>query len=198
MTGRIKLLQDSEPVNPVDEPPLGYEYDTPSEFDQACGTFGLGDFQLPNPQCPASFVCDTDQAPEPVRAYSKCIDAMNCHMFAGMTTGVTAGDEVALFIHQMIPHHQNAVNMAAALLKTGDLQCDDLLAESPLCTMEIIMRSIINTQNAQIQSMRGYLEAKGLPALDDCQVDVGALSSSADRREVLASLMTMLSSPMVV
>jgi uncharacterized protein (DUF305 family) len=27
-------------------------------------------------------------------------------MMAGMTTGVKAKDEVGLFIHQMIPHHQ--------------------------------------------------------------------------------------------
>jgi uncharacterized protein (DUF305 family) len=36
-----------------------------------------------------------------------------------MTTGVMASDETALFIHQMIPHHQNAVNMAKTLLKSA-------------------------------------------------------------------------------
>ena len=39
---------------------------------------------------------------------------MNCAMMSGMTTGVVEGtqSEAALFLHQMIPHHQNAVNMA--------------------------------------------------------------------------------------
>jgi len=36
---------------------------------------------------------------------------------AGMTNKATSKSEVALFVHQMIPHHQNAVNMAKALLK---------------------------------------------------------------------------------
>ena len=38
---------------------------------------------------------------------------MNCAMMNGMTTSVKGSEsEVALFLHQMIPHHQNAVNMA--------------------------------------------------------------------------------------
>jgi len=45
-------------------------------------------------------------------------------MFAGMTTNVNAGSEAALFLHQMIPHHQNAVNMSKALLKTKTLNCE--------------------------------------------------------------------------
>jgi uncharacterized protein (DUF305 family) len=43
-----------------------------------------------------------------------------------MTTDATS--EIGLFIHQMIPHHQNAVNMAKALLKTG-FSCEDLTNE---------------------------------------------------------------------
>jgi uncharacterized protein (DUF305 family) len=44
----------------------------------------------------------------------------------------------------MIPHHQNAVNMAKALSKTG-LSCDDLTNEDdPNCTMENLIGEIIN------------------------------------------------------
>ena len=42
---------------------------------------------------------------------------MNCAMMVRMTTSVKESEsEVALFIHQMIPHHQNAVNMAKGKL----------------------------------------------------------------------------------
>ena len=34
-------------------------------------------------------------------------------------------DPIVTFIHQMIPHHQNAVNMAKALLKTNTLDSTD-------------------------------------------------------------------------
>ena len=91
-----------------------------------------------------------------MRGFADCIDAMNCHMLYGMTTKVSSGTELALFLHQMIPHHQvrpfndekvewpfsrmliaillslylqNAVNMAKALLSAGFLPCDDLTDE---------------------------------------------------------------------
>jgi len=72
--------------------------------------------------------------------FSQCLDAMNCHMLAGMTTGIKAQDERALFIHQMIPHHVNAVNMAKALIKTGKTVCEDLANdEDPDCILEGIL-----------------------------------------------------------
>ena len=98
---------------------------------------------------------------------------MNCHMMAGMTSSVSgATDAIALFIHQVIPHHQNAVNMAKALLKTGEVKCNSLTDEDPDCEMEIILREIISNQNAQIQVMRGILEAKSMPQTNDCTVTV--------------------------
>merc|ERR1712037_1045588 len=106
--------------------------------------------------------------------FSGCIDSMNCAMMAGMTTGIESQSEVALFLHQMIPHHQNAVNMAKALLKTGRVDCDDLTDEDGPqandCALEVIIREIINNQNAQIQAMRGILESEGYPEENDCQV----------------------------
>lgn len=107
---------------------------------------------------------------------------MNCAMLAGMTSSVSgSADETSLFIHQMIPHHQNAVNMAKALIKTGTLQCDDLTDEESEqaadCAMEVILRSIITGQNAQIQAMRGILKAKNFPPDNDCVVEA---SSSDD------------------
>ena len=96
---------------------------------------------------------------------------MNCHMLNGMTTYVNEGSAGALFVHQMIPHHQNAVNMAKALLKSGELICGDVTDdENPDCVLSAIIRDIINTQNFQIQAMRGYLEGKEFRATDDCNV----------------------------
>ena len=59
----------------------------------------------------------------------------------------------------MIPHHQNAVNMAKALLKTGVLRCTDLAEESEDCILTGFMYEIINAQNFQIQQMTSLLEA---------------------------------------
>merc|ERR1719201_3045842 len=100
---------------------------------------------------------------------------MNCAMTAGMTSSLSGSEsEKALFMHQMIPHHQNAVNMAKALLKTDNVECDDLTDEESdqanNCSLQVILREIINVQNAQIQSMQGLLESGGYPEENDCQV----------------------------
>jgi hypothetical protein len=143
MTGRIKLLKSGVPINSMDTPTIDYEYDTPSEFDTQCGTFGLDNFKLPNIECPNTFVCVDDDLTDPALvSYASCIDAMNCAMVAGMTTKYSANDPIALFIHQMIPHHQNAVNMAKVLLKQNVLQCDDLTDEEDShCILEVCVCS---------------------------------------------------------
>jgi uncharacterized protein (DUF305 family) len=77
----------------------------------------------------------------------------------------------------MIPHHQNAVNMAKTLLRSGVIVCDDILdEEDPLCSIEVILREIVNGQNRQIQEMRSVLKAKGYPEEDKCVVEI--MSSS--------------------
>jgi Domain of unknown function (DUF305) len=173
MSGRIKILNGGVPVWDADGPVLGYEYDEPGAFDQSCGTYGLDAFQLPNKFCPDHFVCNAENADAATRAYSTCIDAMNCAMMDGMTTGVRASSSTALFLHQMIPHHQNAVNMAKALLKEDSLGCDDLSNEDdPDCAMEVILRDIVNTQNHQIQTMLTILDAKNFPLMDNCDIEV--------------------------
>mmetsp|Transcript_418 Transcript_418/g.691 ORF Transcript_418/g.691 Transcript_418/m.691 type:complete len:422 (+) Transcript_418:55-1320(+) len=196
MSGRIKLLKDGNPVSTADEPPLGYDYQTvDNEFDEGCGTWGLDPFQLPHAQCPERFVClDTqDQgfnvdvaqersggADSSLEDFARCIDAMDCHMMAKMTTGVNSGSEAALFVHQMIPHHQNAVNMAKTLLKSNKLECDDLSDdETPDCVLEAVIRSIIVDQNHQIQLMRGYLDAMGYQETDDCVVKIPTSSGDS-------------------
>ena len=138
MTGRIKLLKNGIPVNETDAPAIDYVYDTPGEFDKQCGTYGLDNYELPNLECPETFVCLDDVTDPALVTYASCIDAMNCAMVAGMTTKYSADSPVALFIHQMIPHHENAVNMAKVLLKQNILKCDDLTnEEDPDCILEV-------------------------------------------------------------
>lgn len=106
MSGRIKLLRDGVPISDRDHPKLGYEYDKPGRFDKRCGTHALEEYQLPNSECPAKFVCGTeDSTGDLMKHIAPCYDAMNCAMFQAMTTKASSGSEVALFIHHMIPHH---------------------------------------------------------------------------------------------
>jgi len=197
MTGRIKLLRDGEPIQEdADLPELGYEYNQPAEHDQVCGTYGVDEFQLPHNECPEQFVCDVPAENVELVQFSQCVESMNCAMMSGMTTSVQGSEsEVALFLHQMIPHHQNAVNMAKALLKSGKVQCDDLTDEeseqADACALEIITREIINNQNAQIQVMRGLLDSKSYPAENDCEVPMSSYVITAptvDTTQVLVDI----------
>jgi Domain of unknown function (DUF305) len=151
MTGRIKLLQNGVPITSDNVPELTFSYDIPGPFDEKCGTFGLDAYQLPNDQCFSRYVCDVPENDSNLKQYSACIEAMNCHMLAGMTTKATSNSGVALFIHHMVPHHQNAVNMAKATLKFANLHCDDLTQETDYCLFETILREIVNAQNHEIQ-----------------------------------------------
>lgn len=181
MTGRIKLLKDDVAIQPnANKPEIPYNYDSPSAYDQKCGTYGLENFQSGHAECPDKFVCNVPGSNKELSDFSDCIDSMNCNMLVGMTTNVNAGTPTALFLHQMIPHHQNAVNMAKALMKTGNIQCDDLVTgddtpedEANACAIEALLREIINTQNHQIQTMRGLLDsyAPKYPT-DDCKVEI--------------------------
>eukprot|EP00977_Amphora_coffeiformis_P018440 scaffold6485_cov172-Amphora_coffeaeformis.AAC.5 len=177
MSGRIKLLKNGNPIRPeVDEPALEDNYYKPStsDHDKKCGTYNLKPIAEYGNHCPSSFVCDLEADDDPkVKDFVSCLDSMNCAMFHGMTTPKT-DDIKSLFMVQMIPHHQNAVNMAKALLVQGVLDCPDLSVESDDCAVEILLRTIINDQNAQIQMMQGYLDTHvtssqlSSPLLDNC------------------------------
>jgi len=181
MTGRIKLSKNGTLIQPdADLPEILYKYDEPGPFDEKCGTYGLDAWQLPNAQCLERFVCDVPEDNPELKQYADCIDAMDCHMMQGMTTDISSDSVIALFIHQMVPHHQNAVNMAKATLKTNKLSCSDLSSDSDDCVMESILREIVNNQNFQIQGMYAIAESLGYPKTDDCKVIVfpGALESN--------------------
>merc|ERR1719277_975957 len=122
---------------------------------------------------------------------------MDCHMLNGMT--VVYGDEnkdarmndVILFLRAMIPHHQNAVNMAKNLLKTGETKCslegpvEEGDTVSTACLLDPIVRGIINTQNSQIQAMQGLLEAFSVEEKKQCAIKMdGGGDDSAGSKTV--------------
>jgi len=72
---------------------------------------------------------------------------------------------------QMIPHHENAVQMARALLKKAEYGCTDFEEETEECILEGIARSIITNQNYQIQTMQNLYEAASGVEYDVEEVD---------------------------
>lgn len=173
MSGRMKFVDSAgNALNAVDSPPLGYEYDVISAYDESCGTYDLNDYQLPHVQCPSQFVCDKPGSGTS-GMFAGCVESMNCAMTVGMTTNMHMDDPVALFLHQMIPHHQNAVNMCKALYATEVVDCEDVEDEDDTyCAMALLCLEIINVQNFQIQTMRGVLDEFDYAAEDDCEVAI--------------------------
>jgi len=199
MTGRIKLLDaDGIMLNEEDTPTIPYEYDHVSSYDETCGTFGLQDFQLPNNQCPKTFVCNIDNTQSTdvmtMSTFAGCVNSMDCAMLDGMTTNYGGqnfkyggSSDIALFLYQMIPHHRNAVNMAKALLKSGKANCVPPVGDedkSVECRLEPIVRSIINVQNRQIQKMADQLYNTGATPTSTCDVsrkDTSPISGDGKR-----------------
>ena len=149
MSGRIKVMNAGQtvPRQVADSPALGYEYHGTTAFDTTCGTQGVADFQAGGGKCPdMTFLCGVSGSK--AEQFGQCMVALDCAMHVGMRVQLHE-DPLVTFIHQMIPHHQNAVNMAKTLLKTGRLAKED--------DMQRMMWEIINSQNAQITEMRGWL-----------------------------------------
>merc|ERR1719171_1461061 len=166
MAGRIKVYENGAPLNSEDTPALLKEPDVVSEYDQSCGTVGVGDYTRASGKCPAdAFICtEGDETPEQL-LFGECMYALDCHMQYNMKSILANSDPIVTFIHQMIPHHENAVNMAKALLKTNTLDASD---EGDL-EMEHMMWAIINGRHFQIHQMQDYLAAKDYVESDICE-----------------------------
>merc|ERR1719401_2798718 len=200
--GRIKLIKsDGSKASETDTPDIPYDYSCVSSFDRTCGTFDLDRFQpSKNDMCP-DFICY--EGAGTIGEQVKCINAMDCAMLVGMT--VNYGDEgkdsrmndVILFLREMIPHHQNAVNMAKNLLTTGEVDCntsgpvEEGESVSTACLLDPIVRGIINTQNKQIQVMRGLLDAFNVPELKQCNMIVEE-SNASTAKSVFGVLVALL------
>merc|ERR1711935_565450 len=180
-TGRIKVLDSSgSQVNANDTPELGYDYPAQSDFDESCGTFGLDLYKDGSGMCDDTFVCG--EGSSTTSAFGECLKAMDCAMDYKMRTYLSETSAAETFMHQMIPHHRNAVNMAKALLKDGSLtsceqSSDDGNAD---CGIEIMLWDIINTQNHQINTMEAWLSDGGYAAVEDavCEMQDGISSGN--------------------
>jgi hypothetical protein len=149
-------------------------------LDLACGTRGVADdWQAEGGACPGmTFMCDTvsDQ-------FSECMQAIDCLMHHDMRV-VENPNAVATFMDAMIPHHVNAVNMAKILLKLGSQATgfDDDVA--------MLMRNVINTQNAQIQEMQAWRTQYNFVAAAQCPpmpMHSGAAQAGAAAAAALAA-----------
>ncbi|CAM9200341.1 unnamed protein product [Discosporangium mesarthrocarpum] len=174
MSGRIHIVDQAgdEPAPPMIDL---YEPYVGDDFDAGCGTFMSSPYQpkegtFESELCPdQKFLCgDTESM------FDRCMHAIDCKMNYEMRVeqAPSASNAVA-FMRQMIPHHENAVNMAKVLLKEPgeelDPEVNDLLLE------------IINSQNAQITFMRGYLTDLGEPKEASlCAADGGGDESVPD------------------
>merc|ERR1719171_3127996 len=111
MSGKIVITGGSGP-----EVKKLYTPTVPSAFDKDCGTDAAGDYAASNNKhahCQGlKFVCGATE-----NSFSKCMNAIDCKMNHEMQVLNIEKNHVATFMHQMIPHHKNAVNMARIMLK---------------------------------------------------------------------------------
>jgi hypothetical protein len=127
MSGRIKVIEsgdwDSKPAaGSADVIALGYEYESLSDFDASCGTHGIGEYAeggaLHHLCGDTAFVCPASSGQtESSVLFEKCLNAMDCAMHHEMKVAIHPTAPSVTFMHQMIPHHENAVRMSKALLK---------------------------------------------------------------------------------
>ena len=139
----------------------------PSAYDQSCGTSNLSPFQPGkgyNKICRNNvFMCSDESNYD---HFASCFDALNCAMHDQMKVQHT-GNCQELFINQMIPHHENAINMAKTVLKFAESEltsgrftipcAHDRSAMCPDLNAIGLLRGIVASQNVQIKFMRDYL-----------------------------------------
>jgi hypothetical protein len=119
---------------------------TPSTYESLCGGYNLDAYKSAG-ACTDTFLCTTATLAE--GSFGDCLNAMDCSMDLGMKTELHSNDIVS-FMWQMIPHHENAINMAKLLMKKDTT----LAADGEVMDM---LWDIINVQGMQIQAMQGWL-----------------------------------------
>jgi hypothetical protein len=184
MSARIEIVNDQNIPVSGDDIPISYEYEQPSEFDQTCGSYNAGPYANTAEACPGmTFICGAGESTQ----FDKCMAAINCAMHVEMRTP-KRGESAATFMHQMIAHHENAVNMAKVLLKENPQSLDCGTAYDGRRRMEgcesdgsgdggtpfrTLLWDIINTQNQQITFMRAWLKdnQRSASSFETCVVE---------------------------
>ena len=142
---------------------------TPSAYDALCGGYHLDPYQSSGGMCTDTFLCTT--ATLASGSFGDCLNAMDCAMDLGMKTSLHSNNIVS-FMHQMIPHHENAVNMAKLLMKKGFTDTADGEIDSMLW-------DIINVQGMQIQAMESYLSSNNYALSSSCAAPSDAAGRTA-------------------
>ena len=158
MSGEIRVNDEvTEDTNTLVQQfkPSDY-YNELLSFDHKCGTFGTSKYHYEKQRyCPGqNFLCKMQHN----REFYQCMEAINCKMNYEMRVEENQ-NPLVVFMHQMIPHHENAVNMARIALKhatAADGYGDENLDVPGL------LRDIINIQNQQIMEMKGWLSRHNL------------------------------------
>ena len=174
MSGRLVIRGGPTPSL---SPPDLYSPHVPQPFDAECGTFEAANYATGTSQsCGSEMLCG-DGATEDSN-FIRCLNAINCKMRHEMRVDA-AQDELALFMHQMIPHHANAVNMAKVLVKEGDAR---RASDPHYLSRELkdMLHNIVNSQNYQIHQMEAYLSDLNNPR-GTALCDVNELRASPAR-----------------
>lgn len=159
MTGRIIVTNEDGSARSKS----GYESTSPlyppvelNKDDETCGYTPAPNFG--DPKGPSAFKnCAQRALCGSNNLFKKCLEAVDCHMTENMRV-THSGDPIKTFMRQMIPHHQNAVNMAKVLLKTAKADVDKVDADAGEdAFLNELLQSIINVQNGQIMTMYDYL-----------------------------------------
>lgn len=156
MSGRLVIVGPGY-VAERGPPPALYDTYVPQPFDAECGTFEATDFATSGSNsCAGEMLCGEGATEE--STFIRCLKAINCKMKHEMRVD-SAQDELALFMHQMIPHHANAVNMAKILMKESDARRESDPEGPDYLGRELsdMLYTIVNSQNYQIHQMEAYL-----------------------------------------
>ena len=122
------------------------------------------------------FLCTADNATTAVTNFNECLHAMDCAMHTEMRVAAHHDDPLTTFMHQMIPHHHNAVNMAKTVLKQVVLDSNN----DPDGDVANLMWSVINEQNMQITMMEGWLSGYGRLSYGDAMCSESVVASPSD------------------
>ena len=195
MSGKIEIYANDNLTNRVSgqgaEKTL-YTTSQPDEFDSKCGTTAISPFKNGGVKaCNVQFFPGTHDTD-----FEQCLQAIDCQMHWDMygTTTANHASKIQTFMQQMIPHHQNAVNMAKLLLKQSTQAEIDAVED-----LEDVLKSIINVQNFQVHYFRNNLnpDNKLLMSSDskpshfessDCECE----SSSAPKFHVFRIMQTIM------
>jgi len=184
MSGKIQIRNaDGTKYTNAKAEKVLYSPPTIDPVDSVCGTTSVAPYAgNGTSDCAEQFLCGTLDT-----TFEKCMNAVDCLMKKEMLAEtsldpVSDEDKIVAFMQQMLPHHENAVNMAKIILKqvpSADIQCAIEGCETGAAPatgaageageaggvtvdgeLSNILWEIVNSQTYQMHQFRGYLNGK--------------------------------------